>query len=245
MSVFEVANTEANPTAGGVNREVLGDLVFHHAHAAENMKKLTSIVWPATRSLVVSRVQDLCEVARRQPLHAYHANLLQGLASGAVQETLRAGDAVSVAEVAAWLPPAGQAALEGGGELPAESTPALLLPGSAETVQGSSAMPVVVLEASTLLQAGWADAVDVVWATSVSAECAVTRVMQRNALSRQQASERVQLQIQQLRDAAAEIDLTIDSSGSMQETRLAVSRAWLGRLVAMHGRGEVTVEDSR
>ena len=55
----------------------------------------------------------------------------------------------------------------------------------------------------------------------------------------------MQLQIQQLRDAAAEIDLTIDSSGSMQETRLAVSRAWLGRLVAMHRRGELTVEDSR
>mmetsp|Transcript_9316 Transcript_9316/g.17371 ORF Transcript_9316/g.17371 Transcript_9316/m.17371 type:complete len:221 (+) Transcript_9316:72-734(+) len=72
----------------------------------------------------------------------------------------------------------------------------------AEDTEGTR---VVVLEAAVLLEAGWTDLVDEVWAVEVERETSVQRLMARNSLEEQQARQRVEAQLtNQERRAAAQ-----------------------------------------
>jgi phosphopantetheine adenylyltransferase/dephospho-CoA kinase len=60
---------------------------------------------------------------------------------------------------------------------------------------GQEAVRVVVVEAAVLLEAGWDDECDEVWAVHVPRQVACQRLMSRNSLSEEQAQQRLQSQM--------------------------------------------------
>ena len=59
-----------------------------------------------------------------------------------------------------------------------------------ESDKGSNE-PIIILEAAILLDAGWDDLMDGVWAVVASKEIALERIMARNNLSREEAEKRI------------------------------------------------------
>ncbi len=84
---------------------------------------------------------------------------------------------------------------------------------------------VVVLDAVKLIESGHADRCDAVWVVVTSPDAQVTRLMKRNSLPVEESRRRVAAQ-SLLGPKLARADLVIDNSGSRDETREQVERAW-------------------
>ncbi|MBI1886707.1 MAG: dephospho-CoA kinase [Chloroflexi bacterium] len=84
---------------------------------------------------------------------------------------------------------------------------------------------VTVLEAALLLDAGWDDLTDEVWALSVPAEVAARRTAERMGISVEEARARMKAQLPE-EERLKRADVLIDNGGSLEETRAQVAREW-------------------
>lgn len=91
---------------------------------------------------------------------------------------------------------------------------------------------VVVLDAVKLIESGHAERCDAVWVVVADPNVQVTRLMKRNKLPELEARRRVAAQ-PSLEAKLARADLVIDNSGSRDEIREHVERAWLA--LPVHG----------
>ena len=94
---------------------------------------------------------------------------------------------------------------------------------------------VVVLDAVKLIESGHADGCDAVWVVVTDPEEQVTRLMKRNSLPAEEARRRVAAQ-PPIGPKLARADFVIDNSGSRDETREQVERAW--RALPVHAPAE-------
>ena len=94
---------------------------------------------------------------------------------------------------------------------------------------------VVVLDAVKLIESGHADGCDAVWVVVTDPEEQVTRLMKRNNLPAEEARRRVAAQ-PPIGPKLARADFVIDNSGSRDETREQVERAW--RALPVHAPAE-------
>lgn len=84
---------------------------------------------------------------------------------------------------------------------------------------------VVVNEAIRLVESGMADEVDVRWLVEAEPEIRLLRLMARNSLDEETARARLVVSQPSLPDGFS-FDEIINNSGSLDETRAAVRRAW-------------------
>jgi dephospho-CoA kinase len=96
------------------------------------------------------------------------------------------------------------------------------------------AQGVVVLDAVKLIESGHAERCDAVWVVITSPDEQVTRLMIRNKLSEDEARRRVEAQ-PPLESKLKRADLVIDNSGTVEQTREQVERAWHALPVAAAG----------
>jgi dephospho-CoA kinase len=95
-------------------------------------------------------------------------------------------------------------------------------------------VPVVVLEAAVLIEADWIPIVDQVWLVTVPPEMARERIMSRNALTAEQAEQRIAAQL--TNDERAEhAHVIIDNSGTLEDLERHVTAEW-EKLAAAAGR---------
>lgn len=85
--------------------------------------------------------------------------------------------------------------------------------------------PIVVLDAIKLIESGWADRCDAVWAVTCTREQQLDRLMRTRGYSLEEAEQRVDAQAPQS-EKVARADLTIDNSGTLEETNAQVLAAW-------------------
>ncbi len=212
--------------------------MFEDREAAEsNLKRLTDIVWPATRSIILSQFeQQLAEASAKRTADTQHADfvcehsaLYSALCDGSLDELLQEYHTrqIPLAHLQHLLPAAAGAALEDDeAPLTPPSLP-LLLP-----------QPVLFLEAAVLLQAQWDAVMDAVWCTTVPSAVAVQRVMHRNSMSKGAAEARVAAQVSEMHASADRVHVTIDTHGDKHVTRQAVADCWLRLVHSLHnGRG--------
>ena len=84
---------------------------------------------------------------------------------------------------------------------------------------------VIVLEAGVLIEAGWTDLVDEVWATVVPPRVAVQRLADAKGLSPDEAMARIASQLSN-EERMKYADVVIDTDRSLQETFHIVEEAW-------------------
>lgn len=89
----------------------------------------------------------------------------------------------------------------------------------------ADAMPVVVLEAAVLIEAGWVPLVDEVWAVIVPPELARDRIVSRNGLTPEQADARIAAQLSN-EERAARAQVIIENSGTLEELERRVEQEW-------------------
>ena len=86
-------------------------------------------------------------------------------------------------------------------------------------------VPLVVLEAAVLIEAGWQPLVDRVWLVTVNRDVARARIISRNGLDAAQAEARIDAQLTN-EERAQHADLIIENNGSLDELRERVDGAW-------------------
>lgn len=84
---------------------------------------------------------------------------------------------------------------------------------------------IVVVDVPLLVEAGMVPMVDRLWVVWVDREIQVDRLMKRDGIGREEAALRLGAQIP-LEEKAKIADVVIDNSGSIDDTRLQVERAW-------------------
>lgn len=89
----------------------------------------------------------------------------------------------------------------------------------------SEGVEVVVLEAAVLLEAGWDQAVHEVWTTFVPRDEAVSRICQRNQLSKEEAAKRVDAQLTN-QERIARANVVICPQWEYEYTRKQIQTAW-------------------
>jgi dephospho-CoA kinase len=103
-------------------------------------------------------------------------------------------------------------------------------------MEGKSAegrvLPVVVLESAVLLEAGWGDVLDGIWAVTAPKEVALERLIETRGLSQEEAEKRMNAQecrrgIGNLQEEISNGVLTgvIENKGSLDELKQALSDA--------------------
>ena len=90
-------------------------------------------------------------------------------------------------------------------------------------------VPIVVIEAAVLLEAGWQDLVDEVWAVAVPPDVAVARLVERNQFSQEQARARLASQLSN-EERMRQADIVIDNSGSREDLLREVDELWQAAL---------------
>jgi dephospho-CoA kinase len=89
----------------------------------------------------------------------------------------------------------------------------------------AAGVPVVVLEAAVLIEAEWTPLVDEVWLVTVPPAIARERLVQRNALTPEQAEARIAAQLSN-EERARHAQVIIDNSGTLDELRQRVHDEW-------------------
>lgn len=84
---------------------------------------------------------------------------------------------------------------------------------------------IIVLEAAVLIEAGWQDLCDEVWVINTTIKAAVERLKTRNGLSEEAAMARIQSQMS-AKERAEHATVKIDNSGTEEQLRNRVERAW-------------------
>ncbi|KAK7508453.1 hypothetical protein BaRGS_00000019 [Batillaria attramentaria] len=86
-------------------------------------------------------------------------------------------------------------------------------------------VPVVVLEAAVLLEAGWDHSVHEVWTTFVPRDEAISRICERNKLSQEEAARRVDAQLTN-KQRIAKANVVICPLWEYEYTRKQILKAW-------------------
>jgi dephospho-CoA kinase len=89
----------------------------------------------------------------------------------------------------------------------------------------SAEEPVVVLDAIKLIESGWADRCDAVWAVTCRREQQIERLMKTRHYSLDEAETRINAQAPQ-EEKVRRAGTVIDNSGTLGETRRQVREAW-------------------
>lgn len=84
---------------------------------------------------------------------------------------------------------------------------------------------VIVLDVPLLFESGWSKMVDGIWVVYVEKEIQLSRLMERNQLTRQQAQERVDAQMS-LDEKVKQADVVIDNNLDIEHARMQVATAW-------------------
>ncbi len=97
----------------------------------------------------------------------------------------------------------------------------------AEIDRRTAAIPsgVIIIDAVKLIESGHADHCDAVWLVTAPPDVQVTRLMERNTLSRAEALKRVAAQ-PPIEPKIARADRVIDNAGSLDDLRAQVDAAW-------------------
>lgn len=90
----------------------------------------------------------------------------------------------------------------------------------------------IVLEAAVLLEAGWQDIVDEVWAITVPAETALVRATMRDGVDAKVIQERINAQISN-EERTAQADVCIENTGSLADLKTAIDKE-LQRIIEMN-----------
>jgi phosphopantetheine adenylyltransferase/dephospho-CoA kinase len=92
-------------------------------------------------------------------------------------------------------------------------------------VQNATPERVIVLEAAVLLEAGWQDLVDEIWATVVDREVAIARASARDGVDPAAVEARIDAQLsnEERRAAASRV---IDNSGTEQQLEAQLQALW-------------------
>ena len=99
----------------------------------------------------------------------------------------------------------------------------------AERAKADGRARAVVVEAAVLLEAGWDALVDEVWVVVATPDLAAERVVRDRGLAADEVRRRIRSQISdEERTAAA--DCVIRNTGSLEELRAAVAKAWHERI---------------
>ncbi|MGE3855821.1 MAG: dephospho-CoA kinase [Dehalococcoidia bacterium] len=85
---------------------------------------------------------------------------------------------------------------------------------------------IVILEAAVLIEAGWTDLCDEIWVVTTSQPIALQRLMARNALTEDAALARIHAQAGSRERALAIANVKIDNSGTEEQLRQRLDRAW-------------------
>lgn len=86
-------------------------------------------------------------------------------------------------------------------------------------------VPVAVLEAALLLDAGWDDLADEIWVTVAPEQVAARRTSERSGISEAQALERIRAQMSN-EERKKRANVVIDTDCSMEETRSRAIAEW-------------------
>ena len=92
-------------------------------------------------------------------------------------------------------------------------------------VQARQRDAVVVLEAAVLLEAGWQDAVDEVWAVTVERDVAISRASQRDGAPAAAVQARIDAQLSN-EDRAAKAHVVLDNSATPEALRAKLDGQW-------------------
>ena len=88
-----------------------------------------------------------------------------------------------------------------------------------------SRVPLVVVEAAVLIEANWQDLFDEIWVVTSDQEIVISRLAERNNLSRNDAISRIQSQMSQ-DERITHAHVEIDNSGTILDLEKAVKDIW-------------------
>tara|TARA_B100000945_G_scaffold74648_2_gene57359 strand:+ start:2116 stop:2703 length:588 start_codon:yes stop_codon:yes gene_type:complete len=88
-----------------------------------------------------------------------------------------------------------------------------------------SGIPLVVVEAAVLIEAKWQDLFDEIWVVTSDQEIVISRLAERNNLSRNDAISRIQSQMPQ-DERITHAHVEIDNSGTILDLEKAVKDIW-------------------
>lgn len=88
--------------------------------------------------------------------------------------------------------------------------------------------PALVLDVALLIESGFYRLVDEVWLVVVSREVQISRLIERDGISREQALQRINCQMA-VEEKQKYADIVIDNSGSLESTRQKVETLWKQR----------------
>lgn len=94
-----------------------------------------------------------------------------------------------------------------------------------DRLKSAGGLKAIVVDAALLIEAGWCHMVDEIWLVVADRETQIERLMKRNGLTRQQALNRIDSQMDQ-NTKRRYADRIIDNSGSLEHTRKQVERLW-------------------
>ncbi len=83
-----------------------------------------------------------------------------------------------------------------------------------EAARAADPNALVILEAAVMVEAGWQDALDEMWAVIVAPELAIERAMARDGLSAKEVQNRLDAQVSNA-ERKAHADILIDNNGSL------------------------------
>lgn len=84
---------------------------------------------------------------------------------------------------------------------------------------------IAIIDVPLLFEAGWENVCEIVWVVSVSPQVQLERLMRRSGLSEKLAWDRINSQMA-LAEKIRRADTVIDNSGTVEETRNLVLKAW-------------------
>ena len=90
-------------------------------------------------------------------------------------------------------------------------------------------VPVVVVEAAVLFEAGWDSLVEEVWTVDAPADMVIQRLQARSGLSESEAQKRIMSQMP-AQERARRSDIVIDNSGDVAALETAILSLWNGRV---------------
>ena len=96
-------------------------------------------------------------------------------------------------------------------------------------------VPVVVVEAALLFEAGWDSLVDEVWTTDSTLEAVISRLQARNGLSEEEIRKRINSQMS-AKERLARADVVIDNSGDVANLERTVQSLWNNRVKGKVGK---------
>ena len=96
-------------------------------------------------------------------------------------------------------------------------------------------VPVVVVEAALLFEAGWDSLVDEVWTTDSTVEAIISRLQARNGFSEEEIRKRINSQMS-AKERLARADVVIDNSGDVANLERTVQSLWNNRVKGKVGK---------